>query len=304
MLFRNSLLGTMMSAVVVAGATISSAWAQTPAYHDHRQGSYFKINGDTIFYQKSGHGPAMLLIHGFPLSGELFEGQYAALTGSYTVIVPDLPGFGRSTTSTESQTEARYASDLFGLLDHLGVQKAIIGGHSMGGQVTLEMYHEQPSRFAGMILFDTNPAAASLVEKGEFPGFGNQAEAMGSASIAPAIVGVMVTGTSIVAKPELGTEIAGIVSEAMPAGVAGGGNALATRANYKPFLKDIQVPTLVMVGRDDPVYPAPISVALAQAISGSTLAIIPAAAHASMFQRPALANQAIRNWLGKSGLGG
>ncbi len=157
----------------------------------------FKTGGDTITYRISGSGPAMLLIHGFPLSGLLFDGQVYALSQSFTVITPDLPGFGQSVTGTSAQTEEHYATDMIALLGHLGVQSAVIGGHSMGGQVTLEMYRLQPSLFTGMILFDTNPAAASIVEMAEWPAYGRMAEKLSVPSIVPPVTGVMVTGTSL-----------------------------------------------------------------------------------------------------------
>ena len=271
--------------------------AQTAATDASAQTGYLSVDGDKIFYKVEGTGLPVLLIHGFPLSSALFAHQLAAFSSTYKVITIDLPGFGNSTTATAKQTETHYATELFALLDQLGIQKAVIGGHSMGGQVTLEMYREQPQRFRAMILFDTNPAAASIVEMAEWPAYGRMAKKMGSASIAPSVVAVMVTGASIAAKPSLQTDITAIVSAAMPLGVAGGGNALTTRSNYTSMLASISVPTLVVEGQDDPVYPLPIAQALAAAIPHSTLAVIPGAAHASMLQAPGATNTAIENWI-------
>ena len=277
--------------------TATCGHAQTAAPEASAQTGYFSVDGDEIFYKVEGTGLPVLLIHGFPLSSALFAHQQAAFSSTYKVITIDLPGFGNSTTATSKQTDAHYATELFALLDQLGVQKATIGGHSMGGQVTLEMYRQQPQRFRAMILFDTNPAAASIVEMAEWPAYGRMAEKMGSASIAPSVVAVMVTGASIAANPLLQTDITAIVSAAMPIGVAGGGNALATRPNYTPMLAGITVPTLVVEGQDDPVYPLPIAQALAAATPHATLAVIPGAAHASMLQAPGATNTAIEDWI-------
>ena len=286
----------LAAAVALAALPQGRATAQTTEAAQS-QGAYFDIDGDHIFYKMTGTGFPVLLIHGFPLSHVLFKNQQAAFSAQYTVITVDLPGFGNSTTATAKQTEVHYATEMLALLAHLGITKAAIGGHSMGGQVTLEMYRQNPDVFRAMILFDTNPAPASIVEKAEFQAYGKMAEKMGSASIAPSIDAVMVTGASVAKHPELETELTAIVSSAMPAGVAGGGNALATRPNYKGLLGSITVPTLVVVGQDDPVYPLPISQALAAAIPGSTLAVIPNTNHASMFQSPYATNAAINAWI-------
>ena len=292
---KSRLLGTVLLGLALSGAAVTSH-AQSSAAPQAQTG-FFSIDGDKIFYKMTGSGYPVLLIHGFPLSSTLFENQQSAFSGGYMVITVDLPGFGQSSTATPKQTETHYATELLALLDHLGIKQAAIGGHSMGGQVTLEMYKQQPQRFRAMILFDTNPAPASIVEKAEFTAYGRMAEKMGSASIAPSIDAVMVTGASVAKHPELQTELTAIVSAAMPTGVAGGGNALATRGDYTPELAGIGVPTLVVVGQDDPVYPLAISQALAAAIPGSTLAVIPNTNHASMFQSPGATNAAISAWI-------
>ena len=281
----------------VQAQTSQNQTSQDQAAQDRSQSAYFDIDGDHVFYKTAGTGFPVLLIHGFPLSHVLFENQQLAFSAQYRVITVDLPGFGQSSTATSKQTEVHYAREMLALLAHLGITKAAIGGHSMGGQVTLEMYRQNPQLFRAMILFDTNPAGASIVEKAEFPAYGRMAEKMGSASIAPSIDAVMVTGASVAKQPELQTELTAIVSAAMPAGVAGGGNALATRPDFTAMLGSITVPALVVVGQDDPVYPLAVSQALAAAIPGSTLAVIPNANHASMFQSPGATNAAINAWI-------
>ncbi len=147
---------------------------------DQRQGQYVDANGAHLFYQVSGTGTPLLLIHGFPLSGQLFQGQLAGLTQHFQVITPDLRGFGKSPTPDDQGSIALYARDMLGLMNQLGIRKAIIGGHSMGGQITLQMYRQAPERFLGMILIDTNAMGATIEEQAQWPAFGVQARAAGS----------------------------------------------------------------------------------------------------------------------------
>lgn len=263
---------------------------------DQRQGEYFDVDGARIFYQVKGSGTPLLLIHGFPLSGQLYQSQIDALSSQFQVITPDLRGFGKSTAPDANASDAIYAHDMLALLDHLGIQQAIIGGHSMGGQITLEMYREAPERFSGMLLIDTNPMAASFVEKGEFAGYAKQAVNGGVSSIVPSFTPQLLTGLTRATSAAKTTTIEDILAEASLNGVLGGAQALSNRSDYTSLLPSIAVPTLVLVGLDDPVYAFPISQMAQAAIPGAQLAVVVGAAHASILERPALANEAILNW--------
>ena len=257
---------------------------------DQRQGQYVVVNGARIFYQVAGSGTPILLIHGFPLSGELFQGQLAGLSSQFQVITPDLRGFGKSTTPDANGSIATYAQDMIALMDALGIQKAIIGGHSMGGQITLEMYKEAPARFLGMILIDTNAMPATIVEKAQWPAFGVQAQQKGVPSIVSTITPQMLTGAERLLNVPATTEMMDILAEASLAGVMGGGQALATRPDYTSLLPTIAVPALVLAGLDDPIYSTEVSEMLKDAIPSSQLSIIPLAEHASIYEQPAYAN--------------
>ena len=93
------------------------------------------MNGAHIAYTAVGRGAPILLLHGYPLSGELFARNRDALAAAgYRVITLDHRGFGNSTAPEgESGPIQTYARDALAVMDQLGVQKAIIGGISMGG---------------------------------------------------------------------------------------------------------------------------------------------------------------------------
>ena len=78
-----------------------------------------------------------MLLHGFPLDHHLWDEVVPLLEDTFDVILPDLRGFGESTTVDSPYSMDDYASDIAGLLDHLGIQKAAIVGHSMGGYAAL-----------------------------------------------------------------------------------------------------------------------------------------------------------------------
>ena len=291
------LLGaTMLSAPGFAQQPIPTPTAEQARQADQRQGQYIDVNGARIFYQVAGQGTPLLLIHGFPLSGNMFEGQLAGLSSQFKVITPDLRGFGKSTTPNATGSDQIYAQDILALMDHLGIGKAIIGGHSMGGQVTLELYREAPQRFLGMLLIDTNAMAASVVEQAEFPAFGVQSQKLGVPSIVPTIIPQMLTGNERLLNPSGTLELMDTLAEGSVNGVIGGGQALAKRMDYTSMLPKIAVPTLVLVGIDDPIYSLEISEMMKAAIPSSTLAIIPQAEHAAVFEQRDVVNAVIREW--------
>ena len=298
------LLGaTMLSTQVMAQTPLPIPTAAQAQAADQRVGQSITVNGATIFYQDSGGtGTPLILIHGFPLTGQLFQGQYSGLASQFRVITPDLRGFGKSTTPSAAGSIATYAADIVALMDHLNIQKAIIGGHSMGGQITMELYNEVPTRFAGMILIDTNPMPASTVEQAEWPSFGAQATALGVPSIVSTITPQMLTGFERLINVPATTTMMDMLAEGSVNGVIGGGQALATRPSYEALLPTIAVPTLLLVGLDDPIYSTEVSEAAQAAIPGAQLGIIPVAEHGSIFEQPGYANFLITQWATAHGI--
>ncbi len=268
---------------------------------DHREGSYAVINGLRVFYQVRGAGQPLVLIHGYPLNGRLFENQLEYLSGLFQVITLDLPGFGKSGPVPATETVGDYAGIVLGLMDQLHIQSAIVGGHSMGGQITLSLYDQAPSRVAGLILIDTNPQAPLAAEMAEFPGYGRQAQQDGVASIVPSIDAQMLTGPLRLSDAPAAVTMIDILAEASVSGAVGGGHALATRPDFTALLPDIKVPTLVLEGIDDPVYGFAISQMTAAAIPGSQLTLIPNSEHAAVYEQYPTADTAIALWWAKNG---
>ena len=268
---------------------------------DHRVGEYAIVNGLRVFYQVRGAGQPLVLIHGYPLNGRLFEHQLDYLSGLFQVITLDLPGFGKSGPVPTTETVPDYAGIVLGLMDQLHIQSAIVGGHSMGGQITLSLYDQAPSRVAGLILIDTNPAAPLAAEMAEFPGFGRQAQQDGVASIVPPIDAQMLTGRLRLSGAPAALTMIDILAEASLSGAIGGGHALATRPDFTALLPDIKVPTLVLEGFDDPVYGLAIAQMTAAAIPGSQLTLIPNSEHAAVYEQYPTADTAIALWWAKYG---
>jgi pimeloyl-ACP methyl ester carboxylesterase len=239
----------------------------------------------------------MLLIHGYPLSGALFSRVRDALAARYQVLTIDQRGYGMSEAPGVPDTIATYAQDALAVLDQLGVQQAIIGGHSMGGPVTFEMYRQDPQRFRGMILIDTIAAPASPIEAGLWQGFVTYVQQNGMDQTYFAnLMKNMLTGKTRMEQPEQVTYLTEVMQAASVDAAIGGAQALATRPDSTAALSQITVPTLVFVGLEDTIYPFEIAKMMQQAIPNSTLSIISGAAHAAIFEVPDASAQAILDW--------
>jgi pimeloyl-ACP methyl ester carboxylesterase len=108
----------------------------------------------TLFYCETGSGPAVVLLHGFAEDGATWDNLAGPLSAHCHLIIPDLPGSGRSSAFlTPDLSMDDLAAAVKALLDHLGIDKCIMIGHSMGGYITLAFAGKYPERLSAFALF-------------------------------------------------------------------------------------------------------------------------------------------------------
>lgn len=120
--------------------------------------SIAEVNGQRIAYDDSGAvGDALPLIlaQGFLMDRSMFDPQVAALAADRRVIVWDERGHGDTVDDGQPFTYWDSAADCLALLDHLGIERAVVGGMSQGGFVSLRVALDAPDRVAGLVLIDT-----------------------------------------------------------------------------------------------------------------------------------------------------
>jgi pimeloyl-ACP methyl ester carboxylesterase len=110
------------------------------------------INATTLFYERLGSGPPLLLIHGLGSSGDDWAFQRDEFSQRHTLILPDLRGSGRSAKPPGPYSIAQFAADLWGLLDVLQIESTDLLGFSLGGAVAIEMALMQPARVRRVVL--------------------------------------------------------------------------------------------------------------------------------------------------------
>jgi pimeloyl-ACP methyl ester carboxylesterase len=120
---------------------------------------YFSFKGGRIHFTDSGRGEAIVLLHGYLESSEIWNGFASELSLQFRIISVDLPGHGLSDVYGEVHTMEFMADVLKELIDYLGLNKVFMTGHSLGGYVTLAFLGLYSERLNGYCLFHSQPFA-------------------------------------------------------------------------------------------------------------------------------------------------
>jgi 3-oxoadipate enol-lactonase len=245
-----------------------------------------------LHYREKGRGEPLVLLHGFPLDGSMWDGQLDALADRFRVIAPDLRGCGKS-EATERTSMDEMADDAAALLARLGVQQAIVGGFSMGGYVAFALLRRHPELVRGLIL--SNTKAEPDTEEGK-AGRAKMAQAIREQGVSAAEAAMTPKLLSPAAPDELRQRLRRTMLAQRPEGLIACVWAMAERPDSSAQLGDIRVPTLVIGSDGDTVTPFAVSEATAAAIPGSALRRIDGAGHASNVEQPQQWNAAVRDW--------
>lgn len=117
------------------------------------------LHNAVIEYKCLGTGQPLVLLHGFPLDIGVWDAILPLLEHQYEIIIPNLRGFGKSESRTGEYSLSNMADDVADLLDHIGLEKSIIAGHSMGGYVALAFARSYPDRLLGLGLISSQVIA-------------------------------------------------------------------------------------------------------------------------------------------------
>jgi pimeloyl-ACP methyl ester carboxylesterase len=212
------------------------------------------------------------------------------------VIAPDLRGFGDSAPREPYSMES-YADDVAELMERLELEKAIIGGLSMGGYVAFEFLRRHRDRVHSLILADTKPGADNDETKTKRRALQEVARTKGAIAVADAQIAGMVCPKTRETHPEIVQRVHAMMASAPVEGIVGALEAMMNRHDSTPMLPDIPVPVLIVVGEDDALTPVKESRAMHDAIPGSLLCVIPEAGHVSNVEQHVEFNSAMRNFL-------
>ena len=245
----------------------------------------YKRGAAQLHYEVAGSGPALFLSHGYGSSSHMWRDQLEHFKDDWRVVSWDFRGHGRTLCpeSEEHFSHELSIQDMLALMDELGIEKAVVGGLSLGGYMSLRFAALHPERVRALALFDTGPGYRS--EKAR-AGWNRFAE-----------------------KQALKLEERGLAALADSGEVAGAGHssakALALSARgilaqqdgmVMDFLPQVSVPTFVLVGGDDVDYHGSTDY-MASKIPGAQKVVIPNAGHAANLDQPEAFNVALEGFL-------
>ena len=245
-----------------------------------------RINGVNLAYLDEGRGDPIILVHGFPLDGTMWDDQVRALSGNHRVIVPDLRGHGTSEPISGPYSMDMLADDLNGLLDHLNVDEVTLGGFSMGGYVAFAFYRKYKKRVNAMILAGTRPQPDSATAAKGRESMAQRAESEGQDTIAAALLPRLLTSETLEDRSDIVARVRGMLTKVSIQGMAGDLRAMAARIDSTETLGQITVPSLVIVGEEDTLTPPTDSEMMAREIPDASLQIIPGGGHLVNIENP------------------
>lgn len=208
-----------------------------------------EVNDIRLAYERHGKGTPLVLLHGFPLDHHLWDDIVPLLEDRFDLIIPDLRGFGGSSTLDSFSAMEDYALDVAGLLDHIGVQKAAIAGHSMGGYIALAFARLFPERVSGLALI-ASQVLADAPERRE--GRYKSAAEVADKGIASVVETMTPKFTPDVRLQEFARKS---MEMQQPAAYIGALRAMAERVDSTPLLSSLRIPLVIVHGDADALIP-------------------------------------------------
>lgn len=256
-----------------------------------------RIAGTDLSYDVSGSGPALLLLHAFPLSLALWDDQVAAFRSRFTVVRFDCRGFGATPPGDGLLTMERIADDAAALLDHLSISRAVVCGVSMGGYAALAMVRRHADRLSGLALVDTRATADTSEARKTRAELAERVMKLGPQAALDAFLPRLMGATTHKDRPAVIDKLRAIVLANPAQGIADALFGLAARADSTETLREIRVPTLVVCGEEDTLTPPSDSLFMHERIAGSRMETVPRAGHLSNLENPSAFNAAIGAFL-------
>ncbi|GAA2206108.1 alpha/beta hydrolase [Nonomuraea monospora] len=256
-----------------------------------------------LYKRSAGTGIPVVLLHAFPLSSAMWLAQREGLAKVCRVITPDLRGFGGSRLGEDEPSLDVMADDVARLLDEEGIDRAVVGGLSMGGYVTMAFCRRHPDRVLGVILADTKAGEDPPAARDNRERIAQAVLTEGSEVLVTEVLPALIGRTTRERRAMVVGRVKGLVQSAPPGAVAWAQRAMAARPDSFETLSALKVPLLIIVGEEDELSPPSDADAMAQAVQEGKVEIIPRAGHLSAVEQPEAFNAAVIEFL-KAELGG
>jgi len=255
-------------------------------------------SGDAeIVYWTVGDGPAVVLLHPFPVNHEFWLPVAEMLSSRYRLILPDLRGHGESEVGDGPATMEKHASDLARVLDDAEIGRAPLIGVSIGGYLLFEFWRKYRGRVAALALCNTKAPADNAEARAGRLKAATDVLQLGTEPFFQSMIPRVLAQTTRDTRPDLVEGALRMMRKMSPQGVAEVQRGMAGRPDSVDTLKTINVPTLLVTGDEDTTTGVNEAELMRQHIAGSQLRVIPKAGHYAAWEQHEQAARLLRQFL-------
>lgn len=290
-----------MSSFIPWNSQPLEAWSQK-----HAPGEIIKLEGLDTHYVERGSGNPLILIHGFFFDHNMWSKNIDELSKHFKVYALDLWGYGYSTRTPLDYGYPLYAQQLRLFMDALGIQSSLLAGQSMGAGTIIQFSTQDPDRVDGIILVDAAGLPNPLPIMGKLvnlPALGEAMYSMNNNAIRR-----LTLGNTFLHRKELITD--NYFKRVMRFQKIKGTNDVLLKTTRKQFfdtlsgeihrLKELDIPTLIIWGREDRAIPVETGIIWHEILNGSDMEILESAGHCPQIDQPELFNKRVLEFLSQS----
>ena len=245
-----------------------------------------------------GAGRAVIFLHGFPFNRSMWREQIEFLSAhDYRAVAPDLRGLGENKSDADISTMEDMAREVAALMDELIIDDAVICGLSMGCYVAFEFIHLFPKRVRALVLCGPRAQGPDETEKINREAQALRALAEGIEFAGESISTKLLARRTVDEESDVVRRVGEMVLSTDPRGAAAAQRGMAARRDYSDDLAKIDVPTLIVAGREDGVRTPEDAEFIGERIPDSQLIVIDDAGHLMNMEQPEIFNRALLSFL-------
>lgn len=262
------------------------------------------VNDISVAYEEAGAGRPVLLVHGFPLDHSMWAPVAEALAGECRLIMPDLRGYGGSSLGEIDPAAGvpmtRYADDLAGLLDAIGVtERVVYAGFSMGGYIGWQFVRRHRPRLAALAVVDSRAGEDTAAARENRLKMAGHVAEWGARHVAGAMLPKLFAPASLETPHPAVKATGDVIAAANPAAIAAAQRGMAARPDETSLLPTLDLPVAAIVGEHDTLTPPSEAEAIAAAAPDATATLVPGAGHMAPVENPAAVSDALKALLAR-----
>lgn len=258
--------------------------------------STFRSGDAQLFYEITGTGPDVVLLHPFPLNHQFWNGVVDQLASRYRLFLPDLRAHGDSEAGEGPVTMQTLADDMEHLSREFEIRRATFVGVSIGGYALFEFWRRHRERFSALVLANTRAGNETAEGRAGREATAEKVLREGTAGFVDELVAKLVSPATKATRPDVLDAALAMAMKMSPADVAAVQRGMAERQDSIPTLATINVPTLVIAGEDDSVPLSELEL-MHQRIAASQFRVISKAGHYAAMEQPTDFGRLLRTFL-------